>query len=69
MFLTKSDYKAGRQCPTKLYYKKHRYPSLKEDNPYLAFLADGGYMAEAMAKLMIMATVSRQLVSLGTGPS
>ena len=52
MFLTKSDYKVGRQCPTKLFYKKNRYPSLNEVNPYLTFLADGGYMVETMAKLL-----------------
>lgn len=52
MYLTKSDYKIARTCPTKLYYKKLRYPSLMDDDPYLEFLADGGYMVETMAKLL-----------------
>jgi hypothetical protein len=52
MYLTKSDFKIARTCPTKLRYKKLRYPSLHDDNPYLEFLADGGYMVEKMAKLM-----------------
>jgi hypothetical protein len=52
MNLTKSDFKIARTCPTKLYYKKLRYPSLNDDNPYLEFLADGGYMVEKMAKLL-----------------
>jgi len=52
MYLTKSDFKIARTCPTKLYYKKLRYPSLMDDNPYLEFLADGGYMVELMAKLL-----------------
>ena len=52
MFLTKSDFKVARTCPTKLYYKKLRYPSLLDDDPYLEFLADGGYMVETMAKLL-----------------
>jgi hypothetical protein len=52
MYLTKSDFKVARTCPTKLYYKKLRYPSLMDDNPYLEFLADGGYMVETMAKLL-----------------
>lgn len=52
MFLTKSDFKVARTCPTKLYYKKLRFPSLLDDDPYLEFLADGGYMVEAMAKLL-----------------
>lgn len=52
MNLTKSDFKIARTCPTKLYYNKLRYPSLNDDNPYLEFLADGGYMVEKMAKLL-----------------
>lgn len=50
MFLTKNDFIVARTCPTKLYYKKLRYPSLLDDDPYLEFLKDGGYMVEAMAK-------------------
>ena len=52
MFLTKDDFIAARTCPTKLYYKKLGYPSLSEDDPYLEFLADGGYMIETIAKLL-----------------
>ena len=52
MYLTKSDFKVARTCSTKLFYKKNRYPSLMDDNPYLEFLADGGYMVETMAKLL-----------------
>ena len=52
MQLTKSDFTTARTCATKLYYKKLRYPSLEDENPYLEFLADGGYMVETMAKLL-----------------
>lgn len=52
MFLTKNDFMAARSCQTKLYYKKLGYPSLSDDDPYLEFLADGGYMVETMAKLL-----------------
>jgi hypothetical protein len=52
MYLSKSDFKIARTCPTKLYYKKSRYPSMLDENPYLGFLADGGYMVEKMAKLV-----------------
>jgi uncharacterized protein DUF2779 len=52
MFLTKNDFIAARSCQTKLYYKKLGYPSLIDDDPYLEFLRDGGYMVEAMAKLL-----------------
>jgi hypothetical protein len=52
MYLTKSDFILARTCPTKLYFKKFRYPSLLDDDPYMEFLADGGYMVEKMAKLL-----------------
>jgi len=52
MHLSKSDFKVARTCGTKLYYRKLRYPSNLEDDPYLEFLADGGYMVETIAKLM-----------------
>ena len=52
VYLTKSDFKVARTCPAKLFYKKNRYPSLFDENPYLGFLADGGYMVEKMAKLL-----------------
>src|SRR5947207_8072525 len=51
MYLSKSDFKVARTCATKLYYKKLGYPSTRDDDPYLQFLADGGYMVEAIAKL------------------
>jgi hypothetical protein len=51
MYLSKSDFKVARTCATKLYYKKLRYPSMKEEDEYLQFLADGGYMIETIAKL------------------
>ena len=52
MHLSKSDFKVARTCGTKLYYKKLRYPSKQDDDPYLEFLADGGYMIETIAKLL-----------------
>lgn len=51
LLLSKSDFKIARTCGTKLYYRKLRYPSLFDENPYLEFLADGGYMVETIAKL------------------
>ena len=52
MHLSKSDFKVARTCGTKLYYRKLRYPSNLDDDPYLEFLADGGYMIETIAKLL-----------------
>src|SRR6266403_348524 len=50
-YLSKSDFKVARTCATKLYYKKLGYPSIRDDDQYLQFLADGGYMVEAIARL------------------
>ena len=52
MHLSKSDFKVARTCGTKLYYKKLGYSSNLDENPYLEFLADGGYMVETIAKLL-----------------
>jgi hypothetical protein len=49
VFLTNSDFKVARTCGTKLYYRKLRYPSALDDDDYLEFLADGGYMVEGIA--------------------
>jgi hypothetical protein len=51
-YLSKSDFKAVRECPTKLFYRKQNYPCANDGNEYLEFLADGGYMSEAIAKLL-----------------
>ena len=48
--LSKSDFKHARSCVTKLYYKKEKYPSLLDDDPYLELLAEGGYMIEEIAR-------------------
>ena len=51
MLLTKSDFKVARTCATKLYYRKRKYPTTLEDDEYLQFLADGGFMVETLAHL------------------
>ena len=52
LYLSKSDFKVAQTCPTKLYYKKQRYPSVYDDDEYLMLLAEGGYMVEKIAKLL-----------------
>jgi len=47
-YLSKSDFKLARTCPTKLYYKKKGYPSALDEDQYLKLLAKGGYMIEAI---------------------
>jgi hypothetical protein len=49
-YLTKSDFTACRDCRTRLYYRKQGYPSAADDDEYLRFLADGGFMVEFVAK-------------------
>jgi hypothetical protein len=51
-YLSKSDFKVAQTCATKLYYKKNKYPSLKDTNEYLALLADGGFMIGKLAQLL-----------------
>jgi hypothetical protein len=48
--LSKSDFKLARTCDAKLFFRENGYPDNREGSPYLALLADGGYMVEALAK-------------------
>ncbi|HEX3626341.1 MAG TPA: hypothetical protein VH280_13040 [Verrucomicrobiae bacterium] len=50
--LSKSDFKVAQTCPTKLFYKKNRYPSSLDDDEYLELLAEGGFMVEKIAKTL-----------------
>ncbi len=50
-YLSKSDFKAARSCPAKLYYRKLRYPTILDDDPYIESLADGGFMVGKLAQL------------------
>ncbi len=69
--LSKSDFKLGLDCPTKLYYKKQGYASKLGEDDYLQFLAEGGYLMGAVATLVepggtdVAAEVSR----MGPGTS
>ncbi len=50
-YLTKSRFKVGSECATKLYYtKKDKFPDNKLDDPFLAALAQGGYQVGELAK-------------------
>ncbi len=50
--LSKSDFKLAKDCVTKLYYREQQYPTATDDDPYLALLAEGGYMVEHLAKAL-----------------
>ena len=47
--LTKSNFKLGHDCLYKLKYYKANYPSKLQEDDYLAFFADCGFMVEAIA--------------------
>lgn len=49
--LSKSDFKLACSCTTKLYYKKKGFPTSKEGNDYLQFLADGGHQVGKLATM------------------
>ena len=50
-YLTKSRYKIGLECPTKLFYTgKKDYPDSKMDDPFMMALAQGGYQVGELAK-------------------
>ncbi|MBK6953826.1 MAG: DUF2779 domain-containing protein [Crocinitomicaceae bacterium] len=51
-FLSKSDYKVARTCPTKLYYRKLKFPTTMEGNEFMEMLAEGGYMVGKLATLL-----------------
>ena len=51
-YLTKSRFKLGTECPTKLYYTgKDQFPETKSKNEFLRGLARGGYQVGEYAKL------------------
>lgn len=50
-YLTKSRFKLGMECPTKLFYtRKKEYVDSRLDDPFLAALAEGGYQVGELAK-------------------
>ncbi len=50
-YLTKSRFKIGSDCATKLYYtKKDKYPNSQMNDPFLAARAKGGYQVGELAK-------------------
>lgn len=53
-YLTKSRFKLGLECPTKMFYNAMRdqYADQQKDDPFLMALAEGGFQVGEMAKLM-----------------
>ena len=52
-YLTKSRFKLGMECPTKLFYTGNPlYPDKSIDDPFLLALADGGFAFYRISKLV-----------------
>ena len=51
--LSKTDFKIGVACPFKLLYRKQGLVRATAENPMLEFLADGGFMVEALAHAVL----------------
>ncbi len=52
-FLTKSRFKVGCECPSKLVYLDNpAYGNSKSENTFLEALAEGGFQVGALAKVM-----------------
>lgn len=53
-YLTKSRFKEGLECPTKLYYSKNSdYQNNQLDDSFLESLAEGGYQVGELSKFLI----------------
>ena len=52
-YISKSDFMVAWDCPAKLYYKKLKYPSTRDDDDYMRFLAEGGYTIGKLATLLM----------------
>ncbi|WP_191859553.1 DUF2779 domain-containing protein [Hanstruepera ponticola] len=51
-YLSKSRFKLGLECPTKLYYtNKNEYANQKKEDDFLDALAQGGFQLEELARL------------------
>lgn len=52
-YFTKSKFKLGLECPTKLFYVgKEIFQNIKIEDPFLEQLANGGFQVEALARLL-----------------
>ena len=50
-YLTKTRYKLGIECPTKLFYTgKKEYPDQRQEDAFLAALAEGGFQVGELAR-------------------
>ena len=56
--LTKSRFKVGYDCPTKLYYlDKKEYGSNNVDNSFLEALAEGGFTTDDIKEILLQQAI------------
>jgi hypothetical protein len=67
--LSKSDFKLARTCASKLYYRELGYPDNRDEDPYLDWLAEGGYMVEVLAKQLFPEGVAMEYDSRDPRPA
>ena len=51
-YLSKTDFKLARECPTKLYYTRKKYPSEKNLDEYMEMLKEGGFIIGEIARII-----------------
>jgi Domain of unknown function(DUF2779) len=67
-YLTKSRFKLAAECPTKLFYaaQEKQYRNLKQEDDFLAMLAEGGYQVGELAKCKYPQGVNVEALDLVT---
>ena len=66
-YLTKSRFKEGLECPTKLYYSKNlEYKNNQLEDPFLESLAEGGYQVGELSKFLISDNPYQQNITIET---
>ena len=67
MYLTKSKFKEGLECPTKLFYSQNsEYLNKQQENSFLEALAEGGYQVGELAKFLISEAPYKEKITVDT---
>lgn len=66
-YLTKSKFKEGLDCPTKLFYSQNsQYFNKQQENSFLEALAEGGYQVGELAKFLISEAPYKKSITIDT---
>jgi hypothetical protein len=50
-YLSKSGFKVGRECPAKLWYRSQRYPTTRDEDAFMQYLAESGHLVGKIAQM------------------